>query len=39
MARRGTIGKQVIKEKDERPVRLRKYPYLFLIVCEDEKTE
>ncbi|GAB1414639.1 hypothetical protein MASR2M117_00450 [Paludibacter sp.] len=38
MARRGTIGKQVIKEKDERPVRLRKYPYLFLIVCEDEKT-
>jgi hypothetical protein len=39
MARRGTVSKQTAKDKDTRPVRWRRYPYLFLIVCEDEKTE
>lgn len=39
MARRGAVGKQTAKDKDTRPVRWRRYPYLFLIVCEDEKTE
>jgi hypothetical protein len=39
MAKRGLIAKQEIKEKDRRPIRWRKYPHLFLIVCEDEKTE
>ncbi|MCT4589400.1 MAG: RloB family protein [Carboxylicivirga sp.] len=39
MARRGTIGKKATKDRDKRPVRWRKYPHLFLIVCEDEKTE
>ena len=39
MAKRGTVIKQVLKEKDKRPIRWRRYPYLFLIVCEDQKTE
>lgn len=39
MARRGELNKKVTKDKDKRPVRWRKYPHLFLIVCEDEKTE
>ncbi len=39
MAKRGTITKKALKEKDIRPIRWRKYPYLFLIVCEDQKTE
>lgn len=39
MAKRGIIGKKAIQEKDKRPVRWRKYPHLFLIVCEDKKTE
>lgn len=39
MAKRGEINKKVTKDKDKRPVRWRKYPHLFLIVCEDEKTE
>ena len=39
MARRGTVSKQVAKDRDTRPIRWRRYPYLFLIVCEDEKTE
>lgn len=39
MARRGTIGKKATRDRDKRPVRWRRYPHLFLIVCEDEKTE
>lgn len=39
MAKRGTIGKKPLKDKDLRPIRWRKYPHLFLIVCEDQKTE
>lgn len=39
MAKRGTIGKKLLKDKDLRPIRWRKYPHLFLIVCEDQKTE
>lgn len=39
MARRCTVSKQAAKEEDTRPIRWRRYPYLFLIVCEDEKTE
>lgn len=39
MARRGEVNKKVTKDKDKRPVRWRKYPHIFLIVCEDEKTE
>ena len=39
MAKRGIISKKSLKDKDIRPVRWRKYPHLFLIVCEDKKTE
>jgi hypothetical protein len=39
MATRGTVSRQAAKDKDIRPIRWRKYQYLFLIVCEDEKTE
>ena len=39
MARKGKVGKKATKGKDSRPIRWRKYPHLFLIVCEDEKTE
>jgi len=39
MGVRGKIGKKGIIESDSRPLRLKKYPYLFLIVCEDQKTE
>jgi hypothetical protein len=41
MAKRGKLIKKKEKEeeKKERPVRFRKYEYLFLIVCEDDKTE
>ncbi len=39
MAKRGAINKKSTKDRDKRPVRWRKYPHLFLIVCEDEKTE
>jgi hypothetical protein len=40
MAKRGKINKQRPARKTEgRPVKWRKYPYLFLIVCEDESTE
>ena len=40
MAKRGKISKQIpARETEERPVKWRKYPYLFLIVCEDERTE
>lgn len=40
MARRGKIKRKLGKrEQIKRPVRVRRYQYLFLIVCEDEKTE
>lgn len=39
MAKRGAISRKSTKDKDKRPVRWRRYPHLFLIVCEDEKTE
>lgn len=39
MARRGTLNKAEVKEREKRPIRWRKYPHLFLIVCEDGNTE
>jgi hypothetical protein len=39
MARRGTLNKAELKEKEQRPIRWRRYPHFFLIVCEDGKTE
>lgn len=39
MARRGTLNKTELKEKEKRPIRWRKYPHLFLIVCEDGNAE
>jgi len=39
MAKRGSLKKFAKKEAKERPIRFRRYKYLFLIVCEDQKTE
>jgi len=39
MAKRGSLKKFAKKEIKERPIRFRRYKYLFLIVCEDQKTE
>lgn len=40
MARKGKVKRELAAEKViERPVRFRRYDYLFLIVCEDQKTE
>jgi hypothetical protein len=39
MARRGEVNKQHAQTELERPVRVKKYKYLYLIVCEDENTE
>jgi hypothetical protein len=39
MAKRGEIAKQQAQTELERPVRIKKYKYLYLIVCEDENTE
>ena len=39
MAKKGKIDKFAIHETVERPERIKRYKYLFLIVCEDEKTE
>jgi hypothetical protein len=39
MAKKGKLKKPATKNIIERPVRERHYQYLFLIVCEDEKTE
>jgi RloB-like protein len=39
MAIKGKVEKRKSQESDERPIRIRRYQYLFLIVCEDEKTE
>ncbi len=38
MARKGRL-KSTSQDEERRPVRIKKYAYLFLIVCEDEKTE
>ena len=40
MATRGKISKSIsLREVDERPMKWRKYPHLFLVVCEDESTK
>lgn len=39
MARKGKIERFESQSSDERILKPRKYKYLFLIVCEDEKTE
>lgn len=40
MARKGKLKKFADQGAfEQRPIRFRKYKYLFLIVCEDEKTE
>jgi len=39
MAKRGRVDKKLAKGKAERPLRIKTYKYIFLIVCEDEKTE
>jgi hypothetical protein len=39
MAKKGKVKKFQDQESEERPVRFRRYQYLFLIVCEDENTE
>jgi len=39
MARKGKLKKIGKGDVEGRPIRFRRYQYLFLIVCEDEKTE
>jgi len=39
MANKGRLKKVAKQLSEERPIRYRRYKYLFLIVCEDEKTE
>jgi hypothetical protein len=39
VARKGHSGLKKGKDQIERPVRWRRYGYLLLIVCEDQKTE
>jgi RloB-like protein len=39
MAKRGILNKAEPKGQAKRPIRWRKYPHLFLIVCEDGNTE
>jgi len=39
MAKRGVVNKIQKRDEEIRPVRWRKYPHLFLIVCEDANTE
>lgn len=39
MAKRGKLKDFAKSKTEERPIRFRRYQYLFLIVCEDEKTE
>jgi hypothetical protein len=38
MARKGKL-KSAPRDEQERPIRIRRYQYLLLIVCEDQKTE
>lgn len=39
MATKGKVEKKAVRESDVRPNRIRRYKYLFLIICEDSKTE
>ncbi|HLP11162.1 MAG TPA: RloB family protein [Flavobacteriales bacterium] len=39
MAVKGIVHKKELKDKDDRPVRPKRYDHLFLIVCEDQKSE
>lgn len=39
MAKRGTLKKSAPRDVEQRPIRWRRYPHLFLIVCEDGNTE
>ena len=39
MAKKGKLKEFQEKELEERPIRYKRYKYLFLIVCEDENTE
>ncbi len=39
MAKKGKLKKFAKEEAKERPIRFKRYKYLFLIVCEDQKTE
>lgn len=39
MANKGKLEKKAAKNVLERPERLQTYKYIFLIVCEDQKTE
>ena len=39
MAKKGKLVKFKATKKEARPIRFRRYQYLFLIVCEDENTE
>ncbi len=39
MAKKGKVKRFQDLESNERPIRFRRYQYLFLIVCEDENTE
>ena len=39
MAKKGKLKEFQEKELEERPIRFKRYHYLFLIVCEDENTE
>ena len=39
MAKKGKLKEFQEREIEERPIRLKRYQYLFLIVCEDENTE
>jgi hypothetical protein len=38
MANKGKVAKRINHYAEQRPQRIKKYKYLFLIVCEDEKT-
>ena len=39
MAKKGSVSKFAEALPEERPIRYKLYKYLFLIVCEDQKTE
>jgi hypothetical protein len=39
MARKGNLDKKAARDLTKRPERLQRYKYIFLIVCEDERTE
>jgi hypothetical protein len=39
MARKGKLDKKSSRDVTERPERLQRYKYIFLIVCEDQRTE